>query len=99
MSHLLMRHFFKAYEEIPAGDIQLVSQLGGVDLRVAYSSGVVPGDLEGTEDNSNGIESPSAIIGRPDDVFSLHRASSAYHAAAAPAAAPSAGSPNEAAPA
>lgn len=84
---------FPVLTEPLESDLQLVVDFGGVDLRAAYSTGSVPGNLQGTEDNSNGIDSPSSIVGRPDDIFALHRASSAYTEAAAPAAAPSAGSP------
>lgn len=91
-----MRQYFPVLDEPLPNDMELVSQSGGIDLRYAMSSGTVPGDLEGTENNSNGIESPGSIIGRPDDVFALHRASSALDAAAASAAAASAGSPGEA---
>lgn len=89
-----MIQVFEALSEPLASDIQIVQQIGGVDLRLAAASGSVPGDLQGTEDNVNGIDSPEAIIGRPDDVFALHRASSAYEAVAATAAAPSAESPS-----
>lgn len=91
-----MIQFFPVLDEPLPNDMELVSQSGGIDLRFAMASGTVPGDLEGTENSSNGIESPAAILGRPDDIFAVHRASSALDAAAAAAAASSAGSPGEA---
>lgn len=58
-------------------DIASVVQIGFIDLRVAYATGVVPCDIDGVEGNFNGVESPESIIGRPDDVFAAMRAAKA----------------------
>lgn len=50
-------------------DIAPVVQIGFIDLRVAYATGVVACDIDGVEGNFNGVESPESIIGKPDDVF------------------------------
>lgn len=63
-------------------NIAVVSQIGYIDLRVAYETGSVPADLEGVEGNFNGINEPSSIIGSPDDVFSAIRAKEAVAATA-----------------
>lgn len=89
-----MIQFFEPLSDPLVSDIQIVQQIGGVDLRLAAATGSVPGDLQGTEDNVNGIEAPESIIGRPDDVFALHRASSAYDAVVASAGASSPESPS-----
>jgi hypothetical protein len=56
---------------------QHVEQIGFIDLRVAYSTGVVALDIEGVDGNFNGIEDPATILGKPDDVFSAMRAADA----------------------
>ena len=71
-------------------NIAVVSQIGYIDLRVAFATGEVPADLEGVEGNFNGIDDPNSIIGSPDDVFSAMRAA---EAAEAVVAVPSAESP------
>lgn len=58
-------------------DIAPVVQIGFIDLRVAYATGVVACDIDGVEGNFNGVESPESIIGKPDDVFSAMRAAKA----------------------
>lgn len=62
-------------------DLQIVEQVGFVDLRRAYEDASVPSDLGVDESTYNGIDDPSSIIGRPDDVFAAHRAGEAYKAA------------------
>lgn len=96
-----MIQVFSPLTEVPAGDLQLVDQIGAIDLRLAYETGIVEGSLDSVEAATNGIEDPSSIIGRPDDVFSLSRASEFYSDAAAsavPSAAVSNGSPDSGAP-
>ena len=63
------------FEPVVVGGRNLtsVSQIGFIDLRIAYSSGVVAADLEGSLADVNGIDEPSSIVGRPDDVFSAIR--------------------------
>lgn len=63
------------FEPVVAGGRNLtsVSQIGYIDLRVAYSSGVVAADLEGSLADVNGIDEPATIVGRPDDVFAALR--------------------------
>lgn len=58
-------------------DIASVVQIGFIDLRVAYATGVVACDIDGVEGNFNGIESPESILGRPEDVFAAMRAAKA----------------------
>lgn len=62
-------------------DLQIVEQVGYVDLRRAYEDCSVPSDIGVDESTYNGIEEPSSIIGKPDDVFAAHRAGEAYKAA------------------
>lgn len=56
-----MRQYFPVLDEPLPNDMELVSQSGGIDLRYAMSSGTVPGDLEGTENNST-VSSPLARL-------------------------------------
>lgn len=75
-------------------NVSTVSQYGYIDMRVAYATGVVPSSLEDTSNPSNGIDEPSSIIGRPDDIFSVKRAFQTYKdVSAAGSAAPSDVSP------
>lgn len=57
--------------------IKSVEQIGFIDLRVAFATGVVPCDIDGVEGNFNGVENPASILGKPDDVFSAMRAAKA----------------------
>lgn len=59
-------------------DLQIVEQVGYVDLRRAYEDSCVPSDLGVDESTYNGIDEPSSIIGKPDDVFAAHRAAESY---------------------
>ena len=59
-------------------NIQSVSQIGAIDLREAYANSVVPGSIEETEVDYNGIDDPKSIIGRPDDIFAAKRAFDTY---------------------
>lgn len=63
-------------------DLQLVDQVGYIDLREAFLSGVVPGDVDSDSSSYNGIDDPNSIIGSPDDVFAADRAAKAYNSAA-----------------
>lgn len=61
----------------------IVDQIGYIDLRVAYATGVVRGDLSAVEGDFNGIDDPKSMIGNPDDVFSSIRAAKTYKEVAA----------------
>lgn len=96
-----MIQYFEHITEPSLRDLQVVDQIGAVDLRAAYETGIVEGSLDGVESSANGIEDPASIIGRPDDVFSLSRASTFYSdvaSSAVPSAAVSNGSPDSGAP-
>ena len=54
-------------------DIQEVDQFGFIDLAECLSNGEVPTLIDGEDVSYNGIEDPSAILGKPDDIFSLYR--------------------------
>lgn len=55
------------------GDLYEVSQFGWLDIAEAYRTGNVVGSLEGTEAQSNGIDDPRSIMGKPSDVFEAYR--------------------------
>lgn len=54
-----------------------VPQYGFVDLHEAYSSGIVPSDIDLPEQSYNGIEEPGNILGKPSDIFEAYRMHSA----------------------
>lgn len=54
-------------------DNNAVDQYGFVDLAESIKNGVVPSSISNTEDEYNGIEDPSTIIGKPHDVFEAYR--------------------------
>lgn len=54
-------------------DIQEVDQFGFIDLAECLANGEVPTLIDGEDVSYNGIEDPSAILGKPDDIFSLYR--------------------------
>lgn len=76
---------FPPLKNKPRHILALTSQSGAIDLRVAYETGVVSGDLENIEGNFNGIEDPGSIMGSPGDVFEALRASDALKSVGAPA--------------
>lgn len=53
----------------PVVDKTAVSQIGFVDLRSAMVNHVIPSQIAESEEDYNGIEDPSAIMGKPTDVF------------------------------
>lgn len=75
-----MKQFFEPVVIGPfSPNIQFVSQIGAIDLREAYANSVVPGSIEETEVDYNGIDDPKSIIGRPDDIFAAKRAFDTYN--------------------
>lgn len=54
-------------------DIQEVDQFGFVDLVEALTNGEVPTQIADQDINYNGIEDPSSILGKPQDIFDLYR--------------------------
>lgn len=53
----------------PQVDIEEVDQFGFVDLRAAYETHTIPGDLTASEESFNGVEDPDSLLGRASDVF------------------------------
>ena len=53
----------------PVVDKTAVSQIGFVDLKSAMVNHVIPSQIADTEEDYNGIEDPSSIMGKPTDVF------------------------------
>lgn len=74
-------------------DIVEVDQFGAIDLRAAFISGTVPGDLIADPEAYNGVEDPASLLGKPSDTFDAIRKAqyvkSAESAAKAEAAAAS----------
>lgn len=56
-------------------DIHEVSQTGSINLKTAYSEGVIPADMDDVDDRFNSIESDS-VLGKPTDTFDYERMSS-----------------------
>ena len=54
-------------------DNTAVDQYGFVDLAESIKNGVVPSSISNTEDEYNGIDDPSTILGKPHDVFEAIR--------------------------
>lgn len=54
-------------------DIKEVDQFGFVDLNECMANGQVPSTVSNTEDEYNGIDDPSSILGKPHDVFEAYR--------------------------
>lgn len=55
----------------PVRDISPVDQYGFVDLKSALANSAVPSVMPGADLDYNGVEDPSAIIGKPRDVFEV----------------------------
>lgn len=53
----------------PVKDLRPVSQTGFIDLPDAFANHNVPAGLPVEDLDYNGIEDPSAILGKPHDVF------------------------------
>lgn len=76
----------------PSKDIAPVDQVGFVDLRKAFLTASVPGDLIVDESKYNGVEEPASLVGRPSDVFDAIRKGQAVQKSAAAAEAAAASS-------
>lgn len=61
------------YDEV--ADLHEVDQFGFIDLAECLKNGAVPSQVTGTDDNYNGIENPSEILGKPSDVFEAYKMS------------------------
>lgn len=58
----------------PESDISEVDQFGFVDINKAFQNGYVPGSNSSTTLDFDGTDiDPSAIIGKPSDVFEAMR--------------------------
>lgn len=71
----------------PVRDQHPVDQFGFVDLKTALENSVVPSQMPGSDEDYNGIDDPSKVLGSPRDVFEAIDAQNALEAAAAAAAA------------
>lgn len=59
----------------PAKDISPVDEFGFIDLRSAFVNHSIPGDLQSSSEDFNGVEDPDSLIGKSSDVFeSLRKA-------------------------
>ena len=70
----------------PLMDVEEVDQFGFVDLRQAFLTGSIPGDMAADESKYNGIEDPDAVGSRADDEFAAIRYAQAFTAAESAAA-------------
>lgn len=57
----------------PKKDVSPVDTFGYVDLIECFEKGEVPASISNTEDEYNGIDDPSTIIGKPRDSFEAIR--------------------------
>ena len=57
----------------PVKDISDVDQFGFIDLQECLANGEVPSTIADSEDQYNGIEDPSEILGKPSDVFECYK--------------------------
>lgn len=84
---------YNIYGYDPQKDIAPVDQFGFIDLRDAYLNHCIPGDMNISTEDYNGVEDPSSLLGKSSDVFEAYRKAqyvkSAESAAAAEAAAAS----------
>lgn len=67
-------------------DREEVDQFGFIDLRQAFLTGSIPGDLEVDAESFNGVDDPNSIGERPSDVFDGFRKIEAVAAARSAAA-------------
>lgn len=70
----------------PVCDLHPVDQFGFIDLKSALESSVVPSQMPGAEDDYNGIDDPSKVLGSPKDIFEAIDSQRALEAAVAAAA-------------
>lgn len=57
----------------PMTDFHPVEQSGYIDLVQALNTGSVPSNLEGSDEDYNGMDMPDMILGKPEDVFEAFR--------------------------
>ena len=74
----MVQEFDLFVEEAFSQEATHVDQMGAIDLRQAFETGVVEGSFEESAENYNDIDDPKSIIGTPDDVFAADRAAKAY---------------------
>lgn len=67
----------------PVRDLKPVDQFGFIDLKSALAESVVPSQMPGAEEDYNGIDDPSKVLGHPKDIFEAMDAQKALEAAAA----------------
>lgn len=63
----------KPYHYDPLRDNTPVSQTGYINLNKAFESHTIPSVIDDVEVAYNEIEDPSAILGKPSDVFEAYR--------------------------
>ena len=54
-------------------DMAAVEPFGFIDLRKVYETHSLPTNIDGEDVAYNGIEDPSAILGKPSDIFEAYR--------------------------
>lgn len=59
-------------------DINEVDQIGYVDLRMAYETQTIPGNLNPEDMSYNDIDDPASIAGKPSDIFGAIQAGQKY---------------------
>lgn len=57
----------------PDKDLKPVEQTGYIDLVSAYDTGTVPSNLEGSDEDYNGMDAPDMVLGKPGDIFEAYR--------------------------
>lgn len=67
----------------PVRDQHPVEQFGFIDLKTALENSVVPSQMPGSDEDYNGIDDPSKVLGSPRDVFEAIDAQKSLEAAAA----------------
>lgn len=53
----------------PEKDLQEVDQFGFLNLNECYEKGIIPSDLDMTDESFNGVQNPGTLISRSQDVF------------------------------
>lgn len=57
------------YDFDPNRDLQEVEQFGFVNLAQSFDKGIIPGGVDLTEQDFNGVNNPGSLIPRSMDVF------------------------------
>lgn len=70
----------------PVRDMRPVDQFGFIDLKTALENSVVPSQMPGSDEDYNGIDDPSKVLGSPRDIFEAIDAQNAFEASAAASA-------------